>query len=102
MPGTDEPTPITAWIARQRWFANPAADPALEVLGSLPLTEDGRVRKLLVEDATGGAEALYQVLLTSMRGQAMTYALQEERPDERFLQHWQAILEAVVTPTPRR
>ncbi|WP_346622375.1 TetR/AcrR family transcriptional regulator [Blastococcus montanus] len=41
------------------------------------------------------AEALYQVLLTSMRGQAMTYALQPGAPRTGpHLQHWLAIVEA--------
>src|SRR3954451_9041189 len=34
------------------------------------------------------AEAMYQVLLTSMRGQALTYALQPEAPRGQYLQHW--------------
>jgi AcrR family transcriptional regulator len=45
------------------------------------------------------AEALYQVLLTSMRGQAMTYALQPDAPRTGpYLQHWLAVVEAF---TPR-
>ena len=41
------------------------------------------------------AEAVYQVLLTSMRGQAMTYALQPDAPrDGPYLQHWLAMVEA--------
>jgi AcrR family transcriptional regulator len=44
------------------------------------------------------AEATYQVLLTSMRGQAMTYALQPDAPRGQFLQHWLTILEALTPP----
>jgi AcrR family transcriptional regulator len=41
------------------------------------------------------AEAVYQVLLTSMRGQAMTYALQPDAPRAGpQLQHWLTIVEA--------
>jgi AcrR family transcriptional regulator len=41
------------------------------------------------------SEAVYQVLLTSMRGQAMTSFLQPEAPRSGpHLQHWRAILEA--------
>ena len=40
------------------------------------------------------SEAVYQVLLTSMRGQAMTYALQPDAPRTvPHLQHWLAIAE---------
>jgi len=46
------------------------------------------------------AEAVYQVLLTSMRGQAMTYALQPDAPREQFLQHWLTIVEALTPPPP--
>jgi AcrR family transcriptional regulator len=46
------------------------------------------------------AESMYQVLLTSMRGQALTYALQPDAPGDRFLQHWLTIIEA-VTPASR-
>lgn len=47
------------------------------------------------------AEALYQVLLTSMRGQAMTYALQPDAPRTGpHLQHWLTVLEA-FTPRAR-
>ena len=47
------------------------------------------------------AEAVYQVLLTSMRGQALTYALQPDAPrDGQFLQHWLAIVEAFTPPSP--
>ncbi|MGY1803744.1 TetR/AcrR family transcriptional regulator [Blastococcus sp. SYSU D00922] len=44
------------------------------------------------------AESVYQVLLTSMRGQALTYALQPDAPRGQFLQHWLTIVEA-LTPT---
>ncbi|SOE02463.1 TetR/AcrR family transcriptional regulator [Blastococcus haudaquaticus] len=44
------------------------------------------------------AEAMYQVLLTSMRGQAMTYALQPDAPRGLFLHHWLTVIEA-LTPT---
>jgi AcrR family transcriptional regulator len=41
------------------------------------------------------SEAVYQVLLTSMRGQAMTYALQPDAPRTvPHLQHWLAIADA--------
>ncbi|WP_347059832.1 TetR/AcrR family transcriptional regulator [Blastococcus sp. HT6-30] len=41
------------------------------------------------------AEAVYQVLLTSMRGQALTYALQPEAPrTDPHVEHWQSIIEA--------
>jgi AcrR family transcriptional regulator len=46
------------------------------------------------------AEAVYQVLLTSMRGQAMTYALQPDAPREQFLQHWLTIVEALTPSSP--
>lgn len=40
------------------------------------------------------AEAVYQVLLTSMRGQAMTYALQPEAPrDGSHVDNWVALVE---------
>jgi AcrR family transcriptional regulator len=43
------------------------------------------------------SEAVYQVLLTSMRGQALTYSLQPGAPrDGQFVQHWQAIVDAVT------
>lgn len=43
------------------------------------------------------SEAVYQVLLTSMRGQALTYSLQPDvRRDGQFVQHWQAIVDAVT------
>jgi AcrR family transcriptional regulator len=48
------------------------------------------------------AESTYQVLLTSMRGQAMTYALQPEAPREQFLQHWRTILAALIPSSPDR
>jgi AcrR family transcriptional regulator len=44
------------------------------------------------------AEAMYQVLLTSMRGQAMTYALQPEAPRGQYLRHWLTIIEAFPPP----
>jgi AcrR family transcriptional regulator len=45
------------------------------------------------------SEAVYQVLLTSMRGQAMTYALQPDAPRTTpHLQHWLAIVEAFGRP----
>ncbi|WP_166509585.1 TetR/AcrR family transcriptional regulator [Blastococcus sp. TF02-8] len=46
------------------------------------------------------AEAVYQVLLTSMRGQALTYALQPDAPRSGpHLQHWATIVEAfLATP----
>ena len=41
------------------------------------------------------SEAVYQVLLTSMRGRAMTYALQPDAPRTvPHLQHWLAVAEA--------
>ncbi|RZU30685.1 TetR/AcrR family transcriptional regulator [Blastococcus saxobsidens] len=41
------------------------------------------------------AEAVYQVLLTSMRGQALTYALQPDAPrDAPHLQHWMDLVAA--------
>src|SRR4029453_16306360 len=43
------------------------------------------------------SEAVYQVLLTSMRGQALTYSLQPDAAREGpFLEHWQAIVDAVA------
>lgn len=43
------------------------------------------------------SEAVYQVLLTSMRGQALTYSLQPDAPrDGQFLRHWLAIVDAVT------
>ena len=48
------------------------------------------------------SEAVYQVLLTSMRGQAMTYALQPDAPRSTpHLQHWLAIVEAFGRPSSR-
>jgi AcrR family transcriptional regulator len=45
------------------------------------------------------SEAVYQVLLTSMRGQALTRSLQPDAPREGpHLQHWLAIVDA-FTPT---
>jgi AcrR family transcriptional regulator len=46
------------------------------------------------------AEAMYQVLLTSMRGQALTYALQPDAPRDQYLQHWLTIIEAFTPPAP--
>ena len=41
------------------------------------------------------SEAIYQVLLTSMRGQALTYALQPDAPRAgQHVQHWTTIVEA--------
>jgi AcrR family transcriptional regulator len=48
------------------------------------------------------SEAVYQVLLTSMRGQAMTYALQPDAPRSGpHVQHWIAMVEAFARPVPR-
>jgi AcrR family transcriptional regulator len=45
------------------------------------------------------SEAVFQVLLTSMRGQAMTYALQPDAPVAGpHLQHWLAVVEAFARP----
>ncbi|HST81194.1 MAG TPA: TetR/AcrR family transcriptional regulator [Kineosporiaceae bacterium] len=45
------------------------------------------------------AETVYQVLLTSMRGQAMTYALKPESSrDGPHLQNWFALVEAFTRP----
>jgi AcrR family transcriptional regulator len=42
------------------------------------------------------SEAVFQVLATSMRGQAMTYALQPDAPrDGPHVQYWQAVVEAL-------
>jgi AcrR family transcriptional regulator len=47
------------------------------------------------------SEAVYQVLLTSMRGQAMTYALQPDAlRSGPHLQHWLAMVEAFARPAP--
>jgi AcrR family transcriptional regulator len=47
------------------------------------------------------SEAVYQVLLTSMRGQALTYSLQPDAPrDGQYLQHWHAIVDAVTRSAP--
>ena len=49
------------------------------------------------------SEAVYQVLLTSMRGQAMTYALQPDAPRTGpHVQHWIAMVEAFARPTTRQ
>jgi AcrR family transcriptional regulator len=43
------------------------------------------------------AEAVYQMLLTSMRGQALTYALQPDAPRTGpHLQHWTAVVDALT------
>lgn len=43
------------------------------------------------------AEAVYQVLLTSMRGQALTYALQPDAPRTGpHVEHWQSFVEALT------
>ncbi|MCW2683419.1 MAG: putative transcriptional regulator of the TetR family [Blastococcus sp.] len=45
------------------------------------------------------SEAAYQVLLTSMRGQAMTYALQPDAPRSGpHVQHWVTMVEALARP----
>jgi AcrR family transcriptional regulator len=45
------------------------------------------------------AEAAYQVLMTSMRGQAMTYALQPDAPrDGPHLQYWFDLVELYARP----
>ncbi|GAA2754597.1 phosphotransferase [Amnibacterium kyonggiense] len=54
------PGRLDEWVARQRWFPGLAAD-ATETAATLPLSEDGTVRTLLLRDATPGAEAVYQV-----------------------------------------
>jgi AcrR family transcriptional regulator len=47
------------------------------------------------------AEAVYQVLLTSMRGQALTYALQPDAPRKGpHLQHWLAMVDAFTPEGP--
>ncbi|MBW4040567.1 MAG: hypothetical protein HIU86_00350 [Acidobacteria bacterium] len=58
------PGRLDAWMASQRWFANSTGD-ALSTVGSLPLTADGNVVISFVRDATPGAEALYQVPITT-------------------------------------
>ena len=48
---------------------------------------------------TPSSEAAFLVLATSMRGQAMTYALQPDAPrDGPHVQHWQAVVEALGVP----
>jgi AcrR family transcriptional regulator len=48
---------------------------------------------------TPSSEAVFQVLATSMRGQAMTYALQPDAPRHGpHVQHWQAVVEALGVP----
>jgi len=61
----------------------------------------GQLRELATElfgpkvAAHPSGEAVYQLLLTSMRGQAMTYALQPDAPrDGPHLQYWFALIEA--------
>jgi len=62
--GTVATPGLTAWIARQRWFANHAPDPRLTVVGSFPLHVPGtEARTLLVQDHSPDAHALYQVPL---------------------------------------
>ena len=51
---------LSEWVARQRWFANPA-HARLQVEGSVDLVEGGTVRTMLVRDTTPDSEALYQV-----------------------------------------
>jgi trehalose synthase-fused probable maltokinase len=64
--GTVATPRLTAWIARQRWFANHAPDPRLTVIGSFPLHVPGtEARTLLVQDHSPDAHALYQVPLVS-------------------------------------
>ncbi|HEV7623168.1 MAG TPA: phosphotransferase, partial [Amnibacterium sp.] len=64
--GTTATPRLTAWIARQRWFANHATEPHLTVVGSFPLPVDGtEARTLLVQDHSPEARALYQVPLVS-------------------------------------
>jgi AcrR family transcriptional regulator len=60
----------------------------------------GQLRELAAEifgSALAGhpsAEAVYQVLMTSMRGQAMTYCLQPDAPREGpHLQYWYSLVE---------
>jgi AcrR family transcriptional regulator len=49
------------------------------------------------------SEAVYQVLLTSMRGQAMTYALQPDAPRSGpHVQYWIAMVEAFARPVRRK
>jgi AcrR family transcriptional regulator len=43
------------------------------------------------------AESMYQVMLTSMRGQAMTFALQPDATGDRFLQHWLELIEVFAS-----
>ena len=47
------------------------------------------------------SEAVYQVLLTAMRGQALTHALQPDAPRKGpHLQHWLAIVDAFTPAAP--
>jgi len=87
--------------AMELWVAA-RTDPELRV-ALLPYERrlGGQLRALADElfgDAISGhpsADTIYQVLLTSMRGQAMTYALKPEAPrDGPHLQHWFALVEA--------
>jgi maltokinase len=59
------PGRLDAWMAQQRWFANSTGD-ALSPAGSLALSADGRVEISFVRDSTPGAEAVYQVPITSV------------------------------------
>jgi AcrR family transcriptional regulator len=58
-----------------------------------------QLRRLAVEvfgeEVAGhpAAESMYQVMLTSMRGQAMTYALQPDASGDRFLHYWLELIE---------
>ncbi len=67
--GDDAPPRLTAWMARQRWFANGAADPRLTVIGSFDLHAHDLVsRTYLVQDHSPDAAALYQVPLAERPG----------------------------------
>jgi AcrR family transcriptional regulator len=64
-----------------------------------------QLRSLAVEvfgeevSAHPSAEAMYQLLFTSMRGQAMTYALQPDAPREGpHLRYWYDLVEAFARP----
>ena len=94
------------WVAMELWTAA-RTDPGLRA-ALLPHERrlGGQLRQLAVEvfgeeiARHPAAESMYRVLLTSMRGQAMTYALQPDAPREQFLPHWLTILEAL--PPDRR
>lgn len=65
-----------------------------------------QLRELAVEVFGAGiashphAETVYQLLFTSMRGQAMTYALQPDAPrDGPHLQYWYDLVEAFARPS---